>query len=49
MFNLTIPGREVVYDRDGHMGTLNRGLDEELAQGWVINDMARDREPVWPE
>ena len=41
--------REFAYDRDGHIGTLNRGLDEGPALGWVIIDMARDWEQVWPK
>ncbi|MGA9408901.1 MAG: HAD family hydrolase [Roseobacter sp.] len=41
--------REFAYDREGHIGVLNRGLDEGPALGWVIVDMAEDWEQVWPE
>ena len=41
--------REFAYDREGHVGVLNRGLDEGPDRGWVIVDMARDWEQVWPE
>ncbi|MEM8580557.1 MAG: HAD family hydrolase [Pseudomonadota bacterium] len=41
--------REFAYDRDGHVGVLNRGLDEGPARGWVIVDMAKDWEQVFPE
>ncbi len=41
--------REFAYDREGHIGVLNRGLDEGPGRGWVIVDMARDWKQVWPE
>lgn len=34
--------REYAYDRDSHIGTLVRGLDEGPAMGWIIVDMAKD-------
>jgi phosphoserine phosphatase len=34
--------REFAYDRDSHIGRLNRGLDEGPGLGWVIIDMAND-------
>ncbi|SLN37582.1 haloacid dehalogenase-like hydrolase [Pseudoruegeria aquimaris] len=34
--------REFAYDREGHVGVLNRGLDEAEARGWLVIDMARD-------
>jgi phosphoserine phosphatase len=40
--------REFVYDREGHIGVLNRGLDEGPDRGWLIVDMGRDWEQVWP-
>lgn len=39
--------REVAYDRDGHIGVLDRGLDEAPALGWVLVDIARDWRCVW--
>ncbi|WP_433990272.1 hypothetical protein SuNHUV7_17110 (plasmid) [Pseudoseohaeicola sp. NH-UV-7] len=40
--------REVAYDRDSHIGTLVRGLDEGPDRGWLIVDMANDWARVWP-
>ena len=34
--------REWAYDRDSHIGQLDRGLDEAGERGWVVIDMARD-------
>jgi phosphoglycolate phosphatase-like HAD superfamily hydrolase len=39
--------REFAYDREGHIGVLDRGLDEGPDRGWVIVDMARDWSQVW--
>jgi len=41
--------REFAYDRDSHVGRLDRGLDEGPERGWLIVDMAEDWERVWPE
>ncbi|WP_425090233.1 HAD family hydrolase [Tropicimonas sp. S265A] len=41
--------REFAYDREGHIGVLNRGLDEGPDRGWVIIDMAEDWLRVFPE
>jgi hypothetical protein len=41
--------REFAYDREGHVGVLNRGLDEGPDRGWLIVDMATDWEDVWPD
>jgi phosphoserine phosphatase len=38
----TDAAREFAYDRDSHIGRLNRGLDEGPGLGWVIIDMAND-------
>lgn len=38
----TDAAREWAYDRDSHVGRLNRGLDDGAAKGWVIVDMAAD-------
>ena len=40
--------REFAYDREGHIGVLNKGLDESGERGWVIIDMASDCKQVWP-
>lgn len=41
--------REFAYDREGHIGVLDRGLDEGPERGWVIVDMATDWTRVWPD
>lgn len=38
---------EYAYDRDSHIGRLERGLDEGPERGWLIVDMARDWNRVW--
>ena len=40
--------REFAYDRDSHVGGLERGLDEGPDRGWVIVDMASDWSKIWP-
>ncbi|WP_431299250.1 HAD family hydrolase [Tabrizicola sp. BL-A-41-H6] len=39
--------REFAYDRESHIGKLDRGLDESASKGWIIVDMARDWDVVW--
>lgn len=40
--------REWAYDREGHIGVLNRGLDEGPGRGWVIVDMKEDWSTIFP-
>ena len=40
--------REWAYDRDSHVGRLDRGLDEAGERGWVVVDMARDWKAIYP-
>ncbi len=40
--------REFAYDREGHIGVLDQGLDEAGDRGWVLVDMAEDWGQVWP-
>ena len=40
--------REWAYDRDSHIGRLDRGLDEAAARGWVVVDMREDWKAVFP-
>ena len=40
--------REFAYDREGHIGVLDRGLDEAGERGWILVDMAEDWGQVWP-
>jgi phosphoglycolate phosphatase-like HAD superfamily hydrolase len=41
--------REFAYDREGHIGVLNQGLDEAEARGWVVVSMKRDWRTVFKE
>jgi len=41
--------REFAYDRNSHVGRLDRGLDEGPGRGWLVVDMATDWEQVWPD
>ena len=40
--------REWAYDRESHIGRLDRGLDEGPKRGWTILDMARDWGVIFP-
>ena len=40
--------REWAYDRESHVGRLDRGLDEGPERGWLIVDMAADWRRVFP-
>ena len=40
--------REYAYDRDSHVGTLDRGLDEAPARGWILVSMKDDWSTVFP-
>jgi phosphoglycolate phosphatase-like HAD superfamily hydrolase len=39
--------REVAYDRESHIGKLDKGLDEAASRGWVLADMKRDWKQVF--
>jgi len=41
--------REWAYDRDSHVGRLDRGLDEADERGWVVVDMKDDWSRVFAE
>jgi phosphoglycolate phosphatase-like HAD superfamily hydrolase len=43
----TDAAREWAYDRESHIGQLERGLEEAAAKGWVIVDMATDWSRVY--
>ncbi|MAO26525.1 haloacid dehalogenase-like hydrolase [Roseovarius sp.] len=45
----TDEAREFAYDREGHVGVLDRGLSEGPARGWTIVDMAQDWQRVWAD
>jgi hypothetical protein len=40
--------REWAYDRESHIGSLNKGLDEAREKGWVIVDMKNDWGKIYP-
>ncbi len=40
--------RAWAYDRESHVGHLERGLDEGPKRGWLIVDMKSDWSRVWP-
>ncbi|MBU2951868.1 haloacid dehalogenase-like hydrolase [Tamlana agarivorans] len=40
--------REWAYDRDSHIGQLNKGLDYAIENGWTITDMKKDWKVIYP-
>ncbi len=40
--------REWAYDRDSHIGRLDKGLDESTANGWTVIDMKKDWKVIYP-
>jgi hypothetical protein len=40
--------REWAYDRQSHVGRLDKALDEANARGWIVVDMKRDWRTVFP-
>jgi len=40
--------REWAYDRESHVGRLERGLREAGGRGWVVVDMKRDWKTIYP-
>lgn len=40
--------REWAYDRDSHIGKLDKGLDEARAKGWTVIDMKNDWKTIFP-
>lgn len=41
--------REWAYDRKGHIGVLNKGLDEGKAKNWSFVDMKNDWKVIFPK
>jgi FMN phosphatase YigB (HAD superfamily) len=39
--------REYQYDREAHIGKLNKGLDEAKEKGWLVIDMKKDWKKIW--
>lgn len=40
--------REWAYDRDSHIGRLDKGLDEAKEKGWTVVDMKKDWRVIYP-
>lgn len=40
--------REWAYDRDSHIGRLDKGLDEAQEKGWTVIDMKKDWKVIYP-
>jgi len=40
--------REWAYDRDSHIGKLDKALDEASLRGWIVVDMKKDWKSVFP-
>ncbi len=40
--------REWAYDRESHIGTLDKALDEALSSDWIVADMKKDWKAIYP-
>ena len=40
--------REWAYDRESHIGRLDKGLDEAIEKGWTVVDMKNDWKVIYP-
>ena len=40
--------REWAYDRESHIGRLDKGLDEAIEMGWTVVDMKNDWKVIYP-
>ena len=40
--------REWAYDRDSHIGRLDKALDEADKNGWTVVDMKQDWKHIYP-
>jgi hypothetical protein len=45
----TDEAREYAYDRKSHVGTLDKALNQAAAEGWIIVDMKKDWNKVFPD
>jgi len=45
----TDAGREWAYDRQSHIGTLDKAWDEAVARGWTVVSMKEDWNRIFPE
>ena len=39
--------REFAYDRESHVGTLDKALDQAASRGWIVVDMKQDWKTVF--
>jgi phosphoglycolate phosphatase-like HAD superfamily hydrolase len=44
----TDAAREFAYDRESHIGKLDKGLDEAAAKGWTVVSMKNDWKTIYP-
>ena len=44
----TDSAREFAYDRESHVGRLNKGLDDAEKKGWLVIDMKEDWSRIYP-
>ncbi len=40
--------REWAYDRESHIGRLDKGLDQANQDGWTVIDMEKDWKVIYP-
>ena len=40
--------REYAYDRQSHIGRLDKALDEAKTRGWLVVDMKLDWKAIYP-
>ena len=40
--------REWAYDRDSHIGRLDKGIEESKAKGWNLIDMKSEWKVIYP-
>jgi phosphoserine phosphatase len=45
----TDAGREWAYDRESHIGKLDKALDAAKEKGWIVMDMKADWKTIYPE
>ena len=39
--------REVAFDRESHIGKLDKGLDTAMGKGWIVTDMKADWKTIF--
>jgi hypothetical protein len=44
----TDAAREYAYDRQSHVGKLDKALDEAMARNWTVVDMKADWRTIFP-